>query len=119
MLVTVGAILNVPETALAPDHAPVAVHAVVLLDDQVSVLLPPEMIEPGFAEIEIVGGDVAEEEDEEVLALDAELDATLDEELDALLLCREYLYLLVLLVLLVLVLALAAATLIEKVGIVV
>ncbi|HZF16518.1 MAG TPA: hypothetical protein VE046_11290 [Steroidobacteraceae bacterium] len=34
-------VLAVPESALLPDQAPLAVHAVALVDDQVSVELPP------------------------------------------------------------------------------
>jgi hypothetical protein len=44
-----------PLTALVPDHAPEAVHAVALVEDQVSVELPPEASELGLALILTVG----------------------------------------------------------------
>lgn len=37
----------VPATVLAPDQAPEAAHEVVLVDDQVSVALPPLLIALG------------------------------------------------------------------------
>lgn len=51
-------VVNVPEVACAPDQAPVAVHEVVLVEDHVSVLVPPEATEVGLAEIESVAGGV-------------------------------------------------------------
>jgi hypothetical protein len=44
-----------PETGLDPDHAPEAVHDVALVEDQVSVALPPLAIVLGLAEIETIG----------------------------------------------------------------
>jgi hypothetical protein len=45
----------VPLSALVPDHAPEAVHAVALLADQVSVEVAPLMIELGLAVKATVG----------------------------------------------------------------
>jgi hypothetical protein len=44
-----------PLTALVPDHAPAALHAVALVADHVSVELPPEVSELGLALILTVG----------------------------------------------------------------
>ena len=49
MLVLVGLTLSLPEVALLPDQTPEAVQAVALVDDQVSVLLSPVLIEAGVA----------------------------------------------------------------------
>ena len=38
-----------PEVALAPDHAPEAVHEVALVEDQVSIEDPPLVTDVGFA----------------------------------------------------------------------
>ena len=46
-----------PETALAPDHPPEAVHDVALVEDQVSVDPPPLVTDVGFAVIDAVGPD--------------------------------------------------------------
>lgn len=55
MPVVAGVSDCVPEIALLPVHAPVAVQAVALLVFQVSVVADPMNIEVGLAENEIVG----------------------------------------------------------------
>lgn len=90
-----GETVDVPDVAFVPDHDPEAVHEVALVDAHVNELLPPEMIEPGFADIEIVGAateDEDEDEDEDELTLLAELlllelllELTLEVELELLL----------------------------------
>jgi hypothetical protein len=51
----VGDTLSVPEVFSLPLQLPEAVQDVALVDDQVSVLDFPEVIEVGLAEIETVG----------------------------------------------------------------
>lgn len=48
-------VLAEPETAFVPDHAPAAVHAVALVDDQESVALPPLLTTVGVTAIATVG----------------------------------------------------------------
>lgn len=48
-----------PPVALVPVHEPSALQAVALVDDQVSVELPPEATEPGLALILTVGAGLA------------------------------------------------------------
>jgi len=51
---------SLPEVALVPDQLPVAVQAVALVDDQLSVVDAPFSIDVGFAAIDTVGiGDSA------------------------------------------------------------
>lgn len=46
--------------ACTPDQSPEAVHKSVFVEDQVSVLLPPEATETGLADNEsVAGGDTA------------------------------------------------------------
>ncbi len=59
MAVAAGDTLEVPEVASGPDHAPDAVHEVALVEDQVSVLLAPAVIELELAVNETVGGTAA------------------------------------------------------------
>jgi hypothetical protein len=60
VLVAVRApVLCVPEVALEPLHAPLAVQPVALVDDHVSVEEPPELNDVGFAEIVAVGAGFA------------------------------------------------------------
>ena len=54
--VEVGFTTCEPESALAPDHAPLAEQDVALADAQVSVLGPPEATCAGFAVSETEGG---------------------------------------------------------------
>ena len=44
-----------PEVALAPDHAPVAVQDAALVEDQVRVEVPPLVTDVGFAASDTVG----------------------------------------------------------------
>jgi hypothetical protein len=46
----------VPEVAVEPDHAPLAVHDVALVEDHVSVVEAPEVIEVLAALMVAVGG---------------------------------------------------------------
>ncbi|MCB1625698.1 MAG: hypothetical protein KDI32_13980 [Pseudomonadales bacterium] len=56
LLVDVSApVLALPEVARLPLQPPLAVHALVLIDDQLSVALAPLFTVLGFAEIETVG----------------------------------------------------------------
>jgi hypothetical protein len=48
----------VPEVPLLPVHEPLAVQDVAFVEDQVSVELPPEVIDVGEAEIVTVGAGV-------------------------------------------------------------
>ena len=50
--------LSVPETAFAPLQVPLAVHAVALVLDQVSVLVPPALMDNGLADSVTVGAGV-------------------------------------------------------------
>ncbi len=51
----VGDTLAVPDTAFVPDQPPEAVHEVAFVEDHVSVLLAPEVIEVGLAAKVTVG----------------------------------------------------------------
>ena len=56
VLVVLSALIpSAPAGARAPDHAPDAVQLVALVDDQASVVAPPELIALGVAEILTVG----------------------------------------------------------------
>ena len=56
LLVTLSALVpSAPMGARGPDHAPDAVQLVALVDDQASVVVPPELIALGVAEILTVG----------------------------------------------------------------
>lgn len=55
MLVEVGLTVIVPEAAIAPDQAPEAMQLVAFIDDQVSKLVPPTVIELGEAFRDTVG----------------------------------------------------------------
>ena len=48
-MAVIDAIVCVPETAFAPVHAPLAVHAVAFVDDQVNVDEAPDAIVSGLA----------------------------------------------------------------------
>jgi hypothetical protein len=50
-----GAVVSKPEVALAPVHAPEAVHEVAKAVDQLSVVVPLPLIGLGVADSEIVG----------------------------------------------------------------
>ena len=58
-----------PEVALVPDQLPEAVHAVALVDDQVSVEEAPLATEVGLAVSETAGAGDATATDAEALAL--------------------------------------------------
>ncbi len=49
MLVLSAGVVNDPLSALAPDHAPVAMHEVALVLDQLRVVWPPELTVLGLA----------------------------------------------------------------------
>ena len=53
--VAVGLTVEVPEVACVPDHAPLAVHDVALVEDQVILEEEPDVIEIGEAERVTVG----------------------------------------------------------------
>jgi len=53
--VAVGVSVAVPLVASLPLHAPLAVHPVAFVEDQVSIALPPRVIVAGFTEIRAVG----------------------------------------------------------------
>jgi len=56
MLVLINAPLGwLPEVALTPDQPPVAVQVVALVEDQVSVEVPPRVTDVGFAVSDTVG----------------------------------------------------------------
>jgi hypothetical protein len=50
-----AAVFSLPETAFVPLHAPDAVHEDARVLDQLNVLVPPRLTEPGLAEIVTVG----------------------------------------------------------------
>ncbi|HUR41394.1 MAG TPA: hypothetical protein VM240_09535 [Verrucomicrobiae bacterium] len=50
-----GDTCRLPLSAMVPLHAPLAVHAVVRVDDQVSVELPPSVIVAGVSEMLTAG----------------------------------------------------------------
>jgi len=56
--VLVGDAAKVPLVAFAPLHPPEAVHAVALVEDQVTVELLPDVMLAGLAEIVTVGGGI-------------------------------------------------------------
>jgi hypothetical protein len=57
VLVTLKApLFALPEIALAPDHAPLAVHELALVEDQVRVVEPFGLTVDGFALRDTVGG---------------------------------------------------------------
>jgi hypothetical protein len=51
-------VLCVPEVDFVPDQAPEALHELALLELQVKVEAPPELMEAGFAEIATLGARV-------------------------------------------------------------
>lgn len=53
-------VVCVPDTDLDPDHAPLAVHDVAFVEDQVNVELLPDTTEVGEDVKETVGGNVTE-----------------------------------------------------------
>jgi hypothetical protein len=51
-----GALLSLPAVGRVPDHAPLAVHEVALVEDQVSAVVPPDATDVGEADNVTTGG---------------------------------------------------------------